>query len=282
MLKRVPATVLMVVIFLQCFPFLSVQAASNNSRLVMEMLDNHVPDNDQNRINVETRILQFLQQQAASQLDIRSRKLSNLRIWEELKHQSNYCVLNKMKNPERESFLHFARLPTSIYPPIQLISTRQLQHNIIDLALLLKNNSELKVGVVTGRSYGPEIDPLIQLYPGQFFLQTGDDAAERLTLMLTKGRIDAIIEFSAIVDASLKHQNPTPVLYMHQLLQQPLIRGFIACNKSEQGAAIIRKVDETMQTQQFRNTLVHYHREYFNAADFRLIQNELQRVYQAN
>lgn len=280
MFKNVPVIVLIAVIFLLCIPFSSTQAANGSSKLVMQMLDNHVPDNDKNRINVEARILQYLKQQAASQLDIRSRKLSNLRIWEELKHQSNYCVLNKIKNPERETFLHFAKLPTSIYPPIQLISTRQLQHSIIDLAQLLKNSSDLKVGVVTGRSYGPEIDPLIQLYPDQFFLQTGDDAAERLTLMLTKGRIDAVIEFSAIAHASLKQQNSAPVLYMHQLLHQPMIRGFMACNKSEQGAAIIRKVDAIMQTQEFRNTLMQYHREYFSAADFRLIQDELQRVYQ--
>lgn len=280
MLKSVTTTALVAAFFLLLFSFFSVQAANKNSGLVMQILENHVPDSDQNRINVEARILLFLQQQAGTELEIRNRKLSNLRIWEELKHQSNYCVLNKVKNPERESFLHFAKLPTSIYPPIQLISTRQIQPNSIDLAALLKSNPELKVGVVTGRSYGPDIDPLIDLYPGQFFLQNGDDAAERLTLMLTKGRIDAVIEFAAIVQASLKHQNPPAVLYMHQLLHQPLIRGFIACNRSEQGAAIISKVDETMQTQEFRNTLVKYHRDYFSAADFRLIQDELQRVYQ--
>lgn len=280
MLKSVSATGLKAALFLLLFALFSAQAASNKPVLVMQMLDNHVPDNEKERINVEARILQFLQRQAVSQLEIRNRKLSNLRIWEELKHQSNYCVLNKIKTPERESFLHYAQLPTSIYPPIQLISTTPIQQTSIDLAALLRKKPDLKVGVVTGRSYGPEIDPLIKLYPQQFFQQNGDDAAERLTLMLTKGRINAVIEFAAIVRASLKHQNPAPALYMQQLIGQPLIRGFIACNKSEQGAEIIRTVNNIMQTQEFRNTLVQYHRDYFSAADFSLIRDELRHVYQ--
>lgn len=247
--------------------------------LQMVLLENHMPLSDDKRINVETRILPKLQQIALPDLQIEPKLLSNARAWELLRQNSNYCALNKVHTPEREQFLYFAKLPTSIYPPLQLLSTRPLSDQPINLAALLKQRPELKIGVAAGRSYSPEIDALVKQYPQQFFVRSGDDAAENLALMLGKQRLDAVIEFAAIVRASLKKQGINQPVIGQTLQGVVLSRGFIVCNKSPLGLQLIRLLDQKMQDRQYQADLVQYHREFFGEADYALIHAELMQFF---
>lgn len=247
--------------------------------LQMVLLENHMPLSDDKRINVETRILPKLQQIALPDLQIEPKLLSNARAWELLRQNSNYCALNKVHTPEREQFLYFAKLPTSVYPPLQLISTRQLAEQTVNLEQLLQQQPALKIGVAAGRSYSPAIDALIKQYPQQFFVRSGDDAAENLALMLGKQRLDAVIEFAAIVRASLKKQGIHQSVIGQTLQGVSLSRGFIVCNKSPLGLQFIRLLDQKMQDQQYQADLVQYHREFFGAADYALIHTELMQYF---
>lgn len=244
----------------------------------MVLLENHIPQSDDKRINVETRILPKLQQIALPDLQIEPKLLSNARA-QGLRQNSNYCALNKVHTPEREQFLYFAKLPTSIYPPLQLLSTRPLSEQPVDLELLLQQQPALKIGVAAGRSYSPAIDQLIKQYPQQFFIRSGDDAAENLALMLGKKRLDAVIEFAAIVRASLKKQGINQAVIGQTLQGVSLSRGFIVCNKSPLGLQLIQLLDQKMLNRQYQADLVRYHREFFGAADYALIHAELMRFF---
>ena len=247
--------------------------------LQMVLLENHIPQSDDKRINVETRILPKLQQIALPELQIEPKLLSNARAWELLRQNSNYCALNKVHTPEREQFLYFAKLPTSIYPPLQLLSTRPLSEQPVDLEQLLQQQPALKIGVAAGRSYSPAIDLLIKQYPQQFFVRSGDDAAENLALMLGKQRLDAVIEFAAIVRASLKKQGINQPVIGQTLQGVSLSRGFIVCNKSPLGLQLIRLLDQKMLDRQYQADLVRYHREFFGEADYALIHAELMQFF---
>ena len=124
------------------------------------------------------KLLTKLQQIALPDIQIEPQLLSNARAWEMLRQPGHYCALNKVHTPERATFLYFAKLPTSVYPPLQLLSTQPLSDHPIDLEALLKQQPELKIGVVSGRSYNARIDALIKQYPQQFYQRSGDDAAE--------------------------------------------------------------------------------------------------------
>ena len=247
--------------------------------LQMVLLENHMPLSADKRINVETRILPKLQQIALPEIQIEPKLLSNPRAWEMLRQPGNYCALNKVHTPERETFLYFAKLPTSVYPPLQLLSTRPLSDQPVDLGALLQQHPELKIGVVSGRSYNARIDALIKQYPQQFYQRSGDDAAENLALMLGKKRLDAVIEFAAIVRASLKKQGLNPTIIGQQLQGVALSRGFIVCNKSALGLQMIRLLDQKMQDQQYQADLVRYHREFFSASDYALIHADLMQYF---
>lgn len=258
-----------------CFTSNGVWAAP----LQMILLENHMPLSDDKRINVETRILPKLQQIALPELVIQPKLLSNARAWAMLRQPGHYCALNKVHTAEREAFLYFARRPTSVYPPLQLLSTRPLSEQPIDLEILLKQHPELKIGVAAGRSYNARIDTLIKQYPQQFYQRSGDDAAENLALMLAKQRLDAVIEFAAIVRTSLKKQGIQQHIIGQQLQGVSLSRGFVVCNKSPQGLAMIQLLDQKMADAQYQADLVRYHREFFSAADYALIHADLMRYF---
>ncbi len=253
--------------------------AATAAPLQMVLLENHMPLSDDKRINVETRILPKLQQIALPELQIEPQLLSNARAWELLRQNSNYCALNKVHTPEREQFLYFAKLPTSVYPPLQLLSTRPLSTQPVNLEQLLQQHPELKIGVAAGRSYNPAIDLLIKQYPQQFFVRSGDDAAENLALMLGKQRLDAVIEFAAIVRASLKKQGINQPVIGQTLQGVVLSRGYIVCNKSPLGLQLIRLLDQKMQDRQYQGDLVRYHREFFGATDYALIHADLMQFF---
>lgn len=246
---------------------------------LMLLLENHLPQSDAERINVETLILKRLSQSAAPELQIQPMQLSDLRTWQMLKQPGNYCALSKIRTPQREQFLYFARLPTTIYPPLQLISARQLGQPPVDLAVLLQQQPELKIGVISGRSYGAGLDRLIAQHPTQFFLRSGNEAAQSLALMLSKKRLDAVLEFAAITLRSLQNVPDAPKLYTHELTDQPLVRGYLACNKSELGLQMIQWIDQKMADASYQADVLALHRQFFSPDDFALLQPELLKVF---
>jgi len=248
--------------------------------LQMILLENHTPATAADRINVESRILERLQQLAQPDLQISVMQIGNLRALELLKLKSNYCALNKQKTAERLEHWLFAEIPTSIYPPLQLISTEYIQADPIDLAELLKTKPRLKIGIVGGRNYGPNIDQFIKQHAEHFYVRNGEDAAENLAMMLNLRRLDAIIEFSAIVEASLLHAGRAMTLHTHPLQDQPPIRGYLVCNKSPQGKMLIAKINQLFQNKSLREAIVQHHQDFFSANDWQLLEAEIRKTFQ--
>ncbi len=248
--------------------------------LQMILLENHAPATAADRINVESRILERLQQLAQPDLQITVMQVGNLRALELLKLSSNYCALNKLKTSERLENWLFAEMPTSIYPPLQLISTEYIQADAIDLAELLKTQPRLKIGIVGGRHYGASLDQLIKQNAQRFYVRNGDDAAENLAMMLNLRRLDAIIEFTAIVEASLLHSGRAMTLHAHPLKDQPAIRGYLVCNKSPQGKLLIGKVNQLFASKALREAIVQYHQDFFSANDWQLLETEVRQTFQ--
>ena len=242
----------------------------------MVLLENYVSESADKSVNIESLIFRRLQQLAQPDIQITSLILSNKRSEELLKEPGDYCAMSKIKNPERAEYLQFADVATSIYPPLQLISFNALGSGPVDLAALLKRKSTLKIGVVNGRTYGKDIDQLINAYPQQFFRKNSNDSAKNLTLMLQKGRLDAIIEFAAIARNTLLHAggNSRPLQTL-PIKGQPVIRGYIGCHKGTSGFELIKRMNEKMQDPDYRADVFGFHQQYFSPADFKLIEADL-------
>lgn len=244
--------------------------------LSMVLLENYVSENADQSINIESLIFQRLQQLALPDIQISSLILSNKRAEELLMGPGQYCSMSKIKSTEREKYLQFADTATSIYPPLQLISLNRGDSEPVDLAALLQKKPAVKIGVVNGRTYGKDIDHLIQSYPQHFFRKSGNDSAQNLSLMLQKGRLDAIIEFAAIVRNSVELTQDSKAVSAAPIKGQPVIRGYIACQKGALGSELIQRMNKKMQDPAYKADVLRYHKEYFSSADYKLIDSALQ------
>lgn len=245
----------------------------------MWLLLNNTSDARDGRSDVDMQIAALLQQLAQPQLNIELLPMGDARSWKLLREQGNYCALSKVRTTERESFLLFSQRPTSVYPPIQLISQQRLTADPVDLLQLLRLRPHIKIGMVQGRSYGEQLDALITQHPNNFYQRSGEYAVETLLMMLSKQRLDAIIEFAAI---TRNHQAQIPHIgnfVAHQLLHQPVMMGYLVCPQSAEGKKLISLIDAKMQLPQYRHQVLELHRHSFSPEDFLLIEADLLQIF---
>lgn len=246
----------------------------------MWLLLNNNSDSRDGRGDVDIQIVDLLQQVAAPDLSIEPLRLGDARSWLLLRQQANYCAMSKIWTKDRAEFLHYSARPTSVYPPLLLISDRPLGTEPIDFKNLLQQFPKLKIGLVQGRSYGEQLDALVQQFPNNFYLRGGEFAAETLLQMLSKHRLDALVEFAATVRSHEQHVPQSRQFVRHRLLNQPVIKGYLVCHKSPQGQLLIDQINLIMQLPHYRNSVVRLHQDYFNVEDFALISNDLQQIFE--
>ena len=259
---------------------LSFAVAGHSMAGHMWLLLNNNSDSRDGRGDVDIQILDLLQQVAAPDLTVEPLRLGDARSWLLLRQQANYCAMSKIWTKDRAEFLHYSAKPTSIYPPLLLISDRRLGAEPIDFPNLLQQFPKLKIGLVQGRSYGEQLDVLIEQFPNNFYLRGGEYAAETLLQMLSKHRLDALVEFAATVRSHELHVPQSRQFFRHRLLYQPVIKGYLVCHKSPQGQLLIDQINLKMQLPHYRNTVVRLHQNYFNAEDFSLISSDLQQIFE--
>ncbi|WP_306519414.1 hypothetical protein [Rheinheimera sp.] len=262
-----------------CVLLLLLPAFQLSAAEQMWLLLNNTSDSRDSRGDVDIQILALLRQLAPPELNIEPLRLGDARTWKLLREQGNYCALSKIRTAERETFLLFSQRPTSVYPPIQLISNRRLAEDPVDLELLLSQNPRLKIGMVQGRSYGEKLDALISQHPNHFYQRSGEYAAETLLQMLAKNRLDALIEFAATVRGHQPQVPQSSNFVLHQLLHQPVIMGYLVCPQSTTGKQLIQLIDTKMQLPHYRQQVVELHRQYFTSEDFLLIEADLQQIF---
>lgn len=67
---------------------------------------------------------------------------------------------------------------------------------------------EVRVGVIDGYGYFPELDSYLESYKGKkLFVATGDDALPKLLKMLKAGRVDAVIDNMNVMAVTLEENN---------------------------------------------------------------------------
>lgn len=259
--------------------WLGIGSANNVLANQMWLLLNNNSDSRHGRGDVDIQILALLQQVAAPELKIEPMRLGDARSWLLLRQHSNYCAMSKIWTKERAEFLHFSASPTSVYPPLLLISDRHFGSETIDFQMLLQQQPKLKIGLVQGRSYGEQLDVLIQQFPQNFYQRGGEFAAETLLQMLSKQRLDAIIEFAATVRSHEQQLPQARQFYRHRLQYQPVIKGFLVCHKSPAGQQLIEHMNQKMQLPHYRNRAFQLHQDYFDAEDFSLISKDLEQIF---
>ena len=184
--------------------------------------------------------------------------------------QSNACALSLYKNKYREERVYFthqsstAGLSPSIAMHTKLSSALEIEDaKPVSLTNLLVNK-KLTLGVSMNRSYGSEIDKIINTTPGiNLVIRPTRDTLSTLTYMLNLKRIDILLGYPSEHYYLAKTMGFTDDLTQRMLTEAPEISyGYIGCTKNEQGAEDIATLNQQLklikQTEDYKQILTRW------------------------
>ncbi|GAA60339.1 hypothetical protein P20652_2205 [Pseudoalteromonas sp. BSi20652] len=178
------------------------------------------------------------------------------KVIQELSNNShNACALSLYKNDYREEHIYFTdeSSTTGLSPSIAMHKRLADALNIADsnkVSLLdLIQEKKLTLGVSMSRSYGQEIDSLINTTPTiDLVIRPTRDSLASLTYMLNLKRIDILLGYPSEHYYLAKLMNFDKNLTQRALIESPdLSYGFIGCTKNEQGAEDIALLNEQLK-----------------------------------
>lgn len=200
--------------------------------------------------------------------------MSLTRSWVEISKIPNACMINKIKNTQREAIGVFASYPFSIFPPVRLIALEKNQAKFSQpFSLQTLNKNKLKIGIAKSRSYGADVDNFIAANPEYFYVRAAENSMSKLIDMLLKERVDAIIDFSQIViDHQMDTAQSQPIVSIPLLEAPEPILSYIVCSKSPQGQTIINAINASYQTRAVKESFQQFHYHYFGEKELNLLQ----------
>lgn len=195
-------------------------------------------------------------------ISINFMRSSLTREWLSVENKDNVCLFNKSKTPAREKVATFSKYPLIAFPPLRLITKKGVN---IPKQLSLKDALEknnLRIGVISSRSYGAEIDNIIAKGHQNFITLEGKEASQRQRAMLHSDRVDAIIEYWPTLVVEYKNSKQLASYSIHQLNEaNQYIFGYIACSQSPLGEEVISQFDRVMSSQSYFDLLIEEHKQ---------------------
>ena len=191
-------------------------------------------------------------------------------IQELANQQSNACALSLYKNKYREERVYFthqsstAGLSPSIAMHQKLSAALDIESSeSVSLTHLLVKK-QLTLGVSMNRSYGSEIDKIINTTPNtNIVIIPTRDTLSTLTYMLNLERIDILLGYPSEHYYLAKTMGFTDNLTQRMLTEAPKISyGYIGCTKNEQGAEDIATLNQQLkmlkQTKEYKQVLTRW------------------------
>ncbi len=191
-------------------------------------------------------------------------------IQELANQQSNACALSLYKNKYREERVYFTHQSSTagLSPSIAMHQKLSAALNIessdsVSLTHLLVKK-QLTLGVSMNRSYGSEIDKIINTTPNtNIVIRPTRDTLSTLTYMLNLERIDILLGYPSEHYYLAKTMGFSDNLTQRMLTEAPKISyGYIGCTKNEQGAEDIATLNQQLkmlkQTNEYKQVLTRW------------------------
>lgn len=172
---------------------------------------------------------------------------------EEIRQGQRLCTPGLFRTPAREQLLTFS-VPALIHLDNRLVflSSRADRLDVgphADLNLLLKRY-DLVAGVVSGRSFAPNIDPLIQQHAQAKNLVMRPIKSSQMFELLINGEIDYTILFPHETNYLARQYGRSGGLAVRPIAgTPPYIFTHVACTKGSWGEATIARIDHILKMQ---------------------------------
>ncbi|GEB72067.1 hypothetical protein PC2016_1348 [Pseudoalteromonas carrageenovora] len=193
------------------------------------------------------------------------------KVVQELSNTShNACALSLYKNEFRKQHIYFTDessttgLSPSIAMHARLANALELKDaNEVSLLELIQDK-KLTLGVSMSRSYGKEIDTVINSTPDiDLVIRPTRDSLASLTYMLNLKRIDILLGYPSEHYYLAKSMHFDKNLTQRPLKEAPALSyGYIGCTKNAQGAEDIKILNEQLKkikhTKQYNELLMRW------------------------
>jgi uncharacterized protein (TIGR02285 family) len=186
------------------------------------------------------------------------------RGWQLIVAGEPVCTSNLVRTPEREKAAYFSNI--ALYAAPQVYLRREALAGVprdgrgeVDLPRLLAD-TRFQGAVVRGRSYGVTIDAWLRARPAAATLKevAAADFGSNLLPMLSRGRMDYVIEYPAAV-LSLAPQHPAvrELLGLAIARTETLLTVGVACPRTPWGLRMIQRIDRALSTPEGVDMLRH-------------------------
>ncbi len=183
------------------------------------------------------------------------------RYFERAKRGEKVCYALLLKNPDRETFLHFSIPVAPMYPHVIVIRNENLKYfqNTDSVSLeTLFSNRNLRTVLEKERSYGPNLDPIIRKAGGYENISVWVYKSENLFKMAMNRRHDVDYMIETLVSAVyLEQKFSAEKIFSNIPIREESYKGFgyCTCAKTEWGDEIIKKINDILiKKERRRNT----------------------------
>jgi len=204
---------------------------------------------------------------------------------EELRQGQRLCTPGMFRTPEREERLVFSR-PALIHLDNRLVFLASRADRIgdeaeIDLTRLLER-PDLVGGAISGRSFAPNIDPVLKRHEGRPNLVMRPARAAQMLEMLVSGEIDYTILFPHEAAYLARQLRLKESLALRPIAgTPPYIFTHVACTRSPWGEAVIRRVDRLLGELRAAPAYRAYSERWYGEADRQSIRRHYPQLLEA-
>jgi uncharacterized protein (TIGR02285 family) len=265
------------------FLLLSCQPLHSEPLQIVDTLGSLQPHAGQEPI--ESHILRRILQQYPAPYSLIEISRNRAREW--TKTAGNACIPWLRKTPDRERDYLFS-LPYMLESGITLVSLpdsnwhralekQQNAQGKISLAQLLQLPRPPLIGIERNRSYGDQIDALLQQHQANAAIYTRSTAGESVGSMLPmlhKGFVDLMLEYPKIAARS-----QTAVYFWPLVEAEPYNAVFFACSRSAAGEKIIGLFNQVIRQQAASTAYQQLVLQSFPAADRAQVLHDWQLMF---
>ncbi len=193
----------------------------------------------------------------------------------------NYCIANRLKNKSRQKRNIFS-LPLNLFLGLRVYSSKQVPNQFINeqgelptLNHLFEDVQNKVLLISRGRSYGDLLDQQIaNIDKEKLYVLSGQSYIEAAFYMLSRGRVDYIIEYPAEITQMLKKNSKSLTLSAISIANtDEYVIGYLACNKTAIGQRFITSVNEILKELHQTDAFFQAHTQHLNKADIALFKH---------
>lgn len=163
------------------------------------------------------------------------------------------CSAAYIRTPQRERFMEFS-VPDLMLPPNGITIRRSDLDDFggggpVSLTRLL-DDGELRLGLAQGRSYGKEIDAILERHrqSRHVYSRLGDDIYQTLFDMLLRDGVDYIVGYPYEAEFHARLRGREDEVVSLQVRENPeMIFAHVVCPRNEWGRRVIAEIDEILE-----------------------------------